>query len=246
MIKRIKIFRFPTFIILGLALYGTIAAQQPQSQPAAQNDPSAAAQQTGAPAADMSVRDGAGKLESNTSGKEELASKNSDQADGQEQNKKDDKDPDATTPKHKTHFHLGTVTVAAGYTYYPRGFFNSFYPFGFYPYAHFYAPFYYDPFYNSFYYPGYIGDLHESAGRGHIKLSTPGKDKNAEVYIDNAYAGTAGSLKSMWLDPGAYDLSVRGADGSIFQQRIYVLSGKTLKITPELNRKSGQPREEPK
>ena len=41
----------------------------------------------------------------------------------------------------------------------------------------------------------------------------------------------------MWLDPGAYDLSIESADGSRFQQRIYVLSGKTLKIKPELKSK---------
>lgn len=244
MIKRTKIFGFPSLLIMGFALCGATAAQQPQPQKAVQNVPSATAQQTSTPAADLSSRGGSGKQESNTSNTEELAVKNSDQAGGREQDK--DKDSDATTAKHKTHFHLGTVTVAAGYTHYPRGFFNSFYPFGFYPYASFYAPFYYDPFYNSFYYPSYIAGLHESVGRGHIKLSTPGKDKNAEVYIDNAYAGTVGKLKSIWLDPGAYDLSVKGADGSSFQQRIYVLSGKTLKIKPELNGKSEQPLEERK
>jgi hypothetical protein len=241
MIKRIKIFRFPAVMILGFALCVTTTAQQPQSQQATQNAPSSAAQPIGASAADVPGKVGTGKQESSI---EALAVKNSDQAGNREQEK--DKDSDATAAKHKTHFHLGTVTMAAGYTHYPRGFFNSFYPFGFYPYASFYAPFYYDPFYNSFYYPGYIAGLHESAGRGHIKLSTPEKDKTADVYIDNAYAGTVGKLKSIWLDPGAYDLSVKGANGRSFQQRIYVLSSKTLKIKLELNRKSEQPREEPK
>lgn len=242
MIKRIKIFRFPAALILVFALYGMTAAQQPQPQQAVQNTPTATAQQTGVPGVDLSSRAGSGKQASN---KSEFGVKNIDQAGNREQDK-DDKDPEATRPKHHTHFHLGTVTVAAGYTHYPGGFFNSFYPFGFYSYAPFYAPFYYDPFYGPFYYSNYSPYMHAAMGRGQVRLSTPEKEKNSEVYIDNAYAGTVGKLKSIWLDPGAYDLAVKGADGSSFQQRIYVLSGKTIKIKPELSRKSEPPREERK
>jgi hypothetical protein len=37
----------------------------------------------------------------------------------------------------------------------------------------------------------------------------------------------------MWLDSGAYNLEVK-SDGRSFAKRIYVLTGKTLKIDAEL------------
>jgi hypothetical protein len=58
--------------------------------------------------------------------------------------------------------------------------------------------------------------------------------KTAEVYLDGAYAGTAGELKNMWLDSGAYDIEVRASVGATFRRRVYVLSGKTLKLRSEL------------
>lgn len=45
-------------------------------------------------------------------------------------------------------------------------------------------------------------------------------------------SGRAGKLKRMWLDPGAYNLELR-AGGRTLTQKIYVLSGKTLRVTPE-------------
>ena len=66
---------------------------------------------------------------------------------------------------------------------------------------------------------------------GAVKLE--GVDKNALVYLDGALAGRADKLKRMWLDPGAYDLELRTGDRSA-TQRIYVLSGKTLKVTPDM------------
>jgi PEGA domain len=68
--------------------------------------------------------------------------------------------------------------------------------------------------------------------KGEVKLAA--EPKGAEVYLDRAYAGTADHLKSMWLDPGAYDLSLVASGGKVFHQRIYVLSGKSLKITAKL------------
>jgi hypothetical protein len=59
--------------------------------------------------------------------------------------------------------------------------------------------------------------------------------KAAEVYINGGYAGTADKLKTLWLDPGAYDLTVSAAGRQPFHQRLYVLSGKSLKITAKLS-----------
>jgi PEGA domain len=80
-----------------------------------------------------------------------------------------------------------------------------------------------------FFSPGYFA---YGSDKGEVKLAA--EPKGAEVYIDRAYAGTAHHLRSMWLDPGAYDLSLVASGGRGFHQRIYVLSGKSLKITARL------------
>jgi hypothetical protein len=62
---------------------------------------------------------------------------------------------------------------------------------------------------------------------GQIKLDA---HKNASVYVDGAFAGPAGKLKSMWLEPGIYELQVVGTGGEEYKRKLYVLSGKTLNI----------------
>ncbi len=111
---------------------------------------------------------------------------------------------------------------------------------GFYPYPFAYGPFY-DPFYYPFcaallwnpfwgYYPPFYpaGYFDSGAGNGELKLT--GAPKDASVYVNGGYAGTMANLKSFWLEPGAYDLAVTTADGRRFQQRVYMLTGKTLKV----------------
>jgi hypothetical protein len=44
----------------------------------------------------------------------------------------------------------------------------------------------------------------------------------------------------MWLDPGVYNFEVRDGNRR-YCQRIYVLTGKTLKLTPELMEQVGRP-----
>ena len=137
----------------------------------------------------------------------------------------------------KLHLRLGTVWVGAGYSHF-SGAYPYFYPwgpYGFYPEAWVAASFWYPmwgpyPFYG----PGYFA---YNDGRGELRLAA--EPKGAAVYIDGAYAGTADRLKSMWLDPGAYDLTVSADQHDSFQQRVYVLSGKSLKITAKLNTSSG-------
>jgi hypothetical protein len=67
---------------------------------------------------------------------------------------------------------------------------------------------------------------------GAIKLDT--KVKDAAVYINGAYAGTAGKLKTMYLRPGSYDVEVRSSGGAPFAQKLYVTAGKTLHVNPNL------------
>ena len=67
---------------------------------------------------------------------------------------------------------------------------------------------------------------------GEIKLRSSIKD--ADVFIDDALAGKAKDLKTLWLEPGVYNLKVQADQYEPFTIRLYVLSGKTLKIDANL------------
>lgn len=83
-----------------------------------------------------------------------------------------------------------------------------------------------DPFLFGFSYASFS----YASGKGEIKLAGS-LQKDAQVFIDGGFAGTAGDLKSMWLSPGAYQIEVRGPDGPLLlQKRVYVLSGKVLRL----------------
>ncbi len=119
--------------------------------------------------------------------------------------------------------HLGTVSVGAGYGYYSGPVWPGYYP-----------PFFYDPFYDPWF--GYSFSpspiyLVPQPDKGQVSLQ--GSYDGSEVYIDNAYAGTAATLKKFWLAPGVYDLEVRPKDQPPKKKRIYVLTGKTLKVSLE-------------
>jgi hypothetical protein len=70
------------------------------------------------------------------------------------------------------------------------------------------------------------------ANTGEVKLSTNVKD--AEVFINGAFAGKAAKLKTMWLNPDAYNLEVRAPGYATYTTRIYVVPGKTLQVHAEL------------
>lgn len=148
-----------------------------------------------------------------------------------------DQENDSEAPKHKVHVRLGGVAVGAGYAY-SSGLFccYGYYPYnyGFYPYNAFYNPFFYpDPFYDFYGYPyDYRNDLGYAGDKGEIRLSS--SVKGAQVYIDGAYAGTTDKLKNFWLSPGAYDVSVSAAGRQTYKERIYVLSGKSVKLKATL------------
>jgi hypothetical protein len=68
---------------------------------------------------------------------------------------------------------------------------------------------------------------------GSVKIET--KMKDAAVYVDGGYAGTVGKLKTFPLTPGTHDIELRDREGhSFYQERIDVVVGKTLKLTPGL------------
>jgi hypothetical protein len=133
-----------------------------------------------------------------------------------------------------TRVRFGGMTVGAGYSHF------SGHPYWFSPYSAW--PYYgggYDLlFYPSygwlggFVHPGYYRGYSQGAGMGQVKLRTD--DKLAPVYLDGGYAGVAKDLKTIWLTPGAYDIEVK-TDNESFSQRIYVLSGKTVRVEAKLS-----------
>ncbi len=114
---------------------------------------------------------------------------------------------------------LGTISIGGGYGYYSGPVWAGYYP-----------PFLYDPWIGYSFFPAPVY-LVPQPDKGQVSLQ--GSDKDAEVYLDNAYAGTAASLKKFWLAPGVYDLEVRPKDQPPKKKRIYVLTGKTLKVSLE-------------
>jgi hypothetical protein len=81
-------------------------------------------------------------------------------------------------------------------------------------------------------YPYGYGYYGYGPATGAVKFDTRVKD--AEVYIDGAYAGTVGKLKTMNLKPGSYDIEVRAPGRTQFDKKVYVAAGKTLHLNPEL------------
>jgi hypothetical protein len=77
---------------------------------------------------------------------------------------------------------------------------------------------------------------------GAVRFDTDLKD--AEVYIDGAYAGTVRKLKTVNLRPGSYDIEVRSPGRTQFDKKVYVAAGKTLHLNPEL-RVQAQPQAQP-
>ena len=116
---------------------------------------------------------------------------------------------------------FGGMIVGAGYSHFSG------------PYCC-YEPYYYDGFgypYGPPYFGlgnGPIGFNQPSANKGTVKLRKV--EKTAEIYIDQAFAGVAKDLKTIYLDPGAYNLEVRASGKEPVQKRVYVLSGKTVKL----------------
>ena len=89
----------------------------------------------------------------------------------------------------------------------------------------YYYPYFWDPWY----YPAaFWSGFAYAPERGEVKLQTA--DLSAEVFIDGAFAGTAEKLKSIWLQPGAYTLAVQPPGKPMAERRIYVLTGKTLRV----------------
>lgn len=146
----------------------------------------------------------------------------------------EDQDKSDPKPQHRIHLRLGTVSFGLGYSHFYGPYYYPYGAFGFYPYGATYPTFFCDPFWcaPAFLNTVYSGSLAYAEHKGEVRLTAD--PKTAQVYIDGAYAGTADHLKTMWLDSGAYDLTLSATGRTAFHQRIYILSGKSLKILARL------------
>lgn len=120
---------------------------------------------------------------------------------------------------------LGGIMVNAGYTRWSPGLWGG--PGWWGPGYGGFGPWLGYPF-GSYFYPGFWGGFGWGSDKGEVKLAAA--DKTAEVFIDGGFAGEAGRLKSMWLDPGVYRIEVRPRNGKTLDRKIYVLSGKVLRL----------------
>jgi hypothetical protein len=103
----------------------------------------------------------------------------------------------------------------------------GFAPMGYYGYG-------YGPFYRPYGYGGYYG----VPNAGQVKLDT--KVKDAQVFVDGAYAGTSGKLKTMWMRPGTYNIELRAPGQAQFAEKIYVVAGKTVHVEPGFHAEARQ------
>src|ERR1035441_5207734 len=88
---------------------------------------------------------------------------------------------------------------------------------------------YWGPVWRPAYYGGYYYGYPYA---GQVKLDT--KVKNAEVFINGAFAGTTHDNKTMHLRPGTYNVEIREVGATKFVERVYVVPGKTLHLHPQL------------
>ena len=93
-------------------------------------------------------------------------------------------------------------------------------------------PYWYDPFWSPYWGPYAYGPYYSYPNSGEVKLDT--KVKDAQVFINGAYAGTTHQNKSMYLRPGNYSIEIKEFGRTQFAERVYVVAGKTLHLHPEL------------
>jgi PEGA domain-containing protein len=82
--------------------------------------------------------------------------------------------------------------------------------------------------YSPYWGPGYYG----YPAAGEIKLDT--KVKDAQVFINGAFAGTTHEAKKMHLRPGSYDIQIREGGHTQFDEKVYVAAGQTVHLHPGL------------
>ena len=148
------------------------------------------------------------------------------------------KDKDSST---RPRIRFGGLTIGAGYSHFSGSRYGypyyAYHPWG--PWGSYGWPYAYDPFlYGPYLHPGFFSGFGYGPAMGEVKIKSA--DHNAWVYLDGGLAGKAEKLKTIWLEPGAYNLEIRAGDRK-FGQKIYVLSGRTLKLTADMARSEVRP-----
>ena len=98
----------------------------------------------------------------------------------------------------------------------------------------YFGPGWYGPAYYGWYGPGYYYGpygyaAYPAANIGKVKFDT--KMKDAKVYVDGGFAGTVKQLGTFSLRPGTHNIELRDPAGQvIFQEKVDVLAGKTIKL----------------
>ena len=90
---------------------------------------------------------------------------------------------------------------------------------------------YYGGYYRPYWGPAW-GGYYANSNSGEVKLDT--KVKDAGVFINGAYAGTTHDNKTMHLRPGTYNIEIKEAGSTRYAEKVYVVTGKTLHLHPEL------------
>ncbi len=88
-------------------------------------------------------------------------------------------------------------------------------------------------FYPAYWGPAYYGPVYGYPATGEVKIDT--KSKDAQVFVNGAFAGYTKDAKTLHLRPGTYTVEVRGTNNQpVLNQQVFVLAGKTLHLHPEL------------
>lgn len=97
----------------------------------------------------------------------------------------------------------------------------------------FYGPAYgWGPYWGSYWGPRWAGPYYAYPNSGEVKLDT--KVKDAQVFINGAYAGTTHENKTMRLRPGNYSVEIRENGQTPFAEQVYVTAGRTVHLHPNL------------
>jgi hypothetical protein len=133
---------------------------------------------------------------------------------------------------------LGGISLTGGYRRFSAYWGPPYY--GYYS-SPFFAPFWQTPFpYGGAAFSGFYAapNVQRGPSMGEIKLHA--EPVTASVLINDAYAGRVQDLRSMSLEPGVYNLRIEADGYPGFARKVYVLSGKTLKIEADLTAAKGE------
>jgi PEGA domain len=90
------------------------------------------------------------------------------------------------------------------------------------------GPYWYGPYWGPYWAPY----AYAYPNTGEIKVDT--KVKDAEIFVNGAFAGTTKDSKTMHLRPGSYNVEIREGGQTLYADNVYVTAGKTLHLHPEL------------